>query len=50
MQASDFTSDESQYLQSLSVDVIAANKFSDGKKEKMTMDEKDKVMQKFRNN
>lgn len=50
MQASDFTSDEAEYLQSLTVGVIAAKKYEDNKKVDTTITEKNDIMTRFRNN
>jgi hypothetical protein len=50
IQASDFTSDESEYLKSISKGIIAAKIFKDGKKEESTIAEKNDTMNKFRNN
>lgn len=48
--ASDFTTDESEYLAGISKGVIAAKKYEDGKKVDTTIKEKNDIMQKFRNN
>ena len=50
MQASDFTSDESEYLKPLTVGIIAGKKYEDGKKVEMTITEKKDIMTRFRNN
>ncbi len=50
IQASDFTSDESAYLTNLTVGIIAAKKYEDGKKVDMSIEEKKDIMTKFRNN
>lgn len=50
IQASDFTSDEAEYLKPLKVGIIAGKKYEDGKKVEMTIKEKQDIMTKFRNN
>lgn len=48
--ASDFTTDQSEYLGAIKRDTIAARVYKDNKKVELSVKEKDEIMEKFRNN